>query len=79
MLAEMQIGKQGMTDGTVQWLKNAFKTHDLVKIHLLKAAGHDKEKVREINDKILSELGKKYTARIIGFTIVIRKWRKEVR
>ena len=35
-----------------------------------------KEQVKEIKDEILSKLGSKYTAKVIGFTIVLKKWRK---
>ena len=29
--------------------------------------------------KILDELGVRYTLRIIGFTIIVRKWRRDMR
>ncbi len=45
----------------------------------MKAAGHDKQKVREMSDEILEKLGNNFTARVIGFTIVLKKWRKNVR
>jgi RNA-binding protein YhbY len=73
---EMQIGKNGLKEGTIEWLKNAFKKHDLVKISVLKSAGHDREHVREMSEKILNALGKNYTCRIVGFALIIRKWRK---
>ncbi|MBM3233558.1 hypothetical protein FJZ19_00515 [Candidatus Pacearchaeota archaeon] len=72
----MQIGKNGLTEGILQVLKNSFKTHDIVKISVLKS-GREKEKVEEMAEEIVDELGKKYTAKIIGFTIIVRKWRKE--
>lgn len=75
----MQIGKNGVTEGTIEWLKNAFKTHEIVKISVLKSGGHEKEKVKEIADKMISELGRKFTYRIVGFTISVRKWRKDKR
>ena len=74
--ANIQIGKQGLTSGIIENIKNCFKTHNDVKISLLKSAGHDREKVREIAKKIQEELGDKYTYRIIGFTIFLKKWRK---
>lgn len=76
---EIQIGKNGLTEGLVTRLKNDFKTHELVKIHVLKSAGHDKEKVAEMSEELLDKLGKKFTCRIIGFILIIRKWRKEKR
>lgn len=74
--AVLQIGKNGLTEGTFELIKNCFKTHNNVKICLLKSAGHDKEKVREIAEKIQQELGKNYTYRTVGFTIFLKKWRR---
>jgi len=76
---EMQLGKNGLTDKFIETLKNNFKTHTSVRISVLKNAGHERDKVREISEKILGELGENYNARIIGFTIVIKKWRRAVR
>jgi len=75
----MQLGKNGITDNFIETLKNHFKTRKNVKISVLKSAGHDKEKVKEYNKKILDALGKNYTSRIVGFSIFIKKWRKPVR
>lgn len=77
--SEIQIGKNGLTENFIESLKNNFKTHTSIRISVLKSAGHEKEKVREMAEKILGELGRNYTARIIGFTIVLKKWRKIVR
>ena len=74
--ATLQIGKNGLTDGIIENIKTCFKTRENVKICLLKSAEHDREKVREIAEKIQQELGKKFTYRIIGFTIFLKKWRK---
>lgn len=78
-LSEIQLGKQGITDNFIETLKNNFKKHNYVKVSVLKSAGHDKEKVKKFSDEILEKIGKKYTAKIIGFTIVVKKWRKAVR
>lgn len=72
----MQIGKNGLTEGIVETLKVNFKKRESVKIVLLKSAGHDREKTREIAEKIKQELGKNYTYKIIGFTIFLKKWRR---
>lgn len=74
--AVLQIGKQGLTSGIIENIKNCFKTHEDVKISLLKSAGHDKLTVKKIAEKIQEELGNKYTYKIIGFTIFLKKWRK---
>ena len=78
-LGQIQLGKQGITDNFIKTLKNQFKKHENVKISVLKSAGHDKEKVKKFSEEILEKLGKNYTSKIIGFTIVLKKWRKAIR
>ncbi|MEK6760992.1 MAG: YhbY family RNA-binding protein [Nanoarchaeota archaeon] len=79
IMGNVQLGKQGVTDGFVENLKHRFETHSNIKISVLKSATRDRKELKEVSEKILEGLGKKYTARIIGFTIVLKKWRKEVR
>lgn len=75
----IQLGKQGVTENFIETLKSHFKKHQNVKISVLKSACRDRGELKEINEKILSELGEKYTSKIIGYTIVVKKWRKNVR
>jgi RNA-binding protein YhbY len=75
--ATIQIGKNGLTSGIIQAIKNSFKTRENVKIQLLKSTGHTKEKTQEIAEEIIQELGNKYTYKILGFSIFFKKWRKE--
>ncbi len=72
----IQIGKNGLTSGIIENIKNCFKTHNDIKVSLLKSVGHDKKKVREIAEEIQAELGNKYTYKTIGFAIFLKKWRK---
>ena len=74
--AIIQVGKNGLTGNLVETIKKAFNGRENVKVHLLKSSGHKKEKTKEIADEIVGELGKKYTYRIVGFTIFLKKWRK---
>jgi RNA-binding protein len=76
---QIQLGKQGITDNFIENLKNQFKKHENVKISVLKSAGHDKNKIKKYSEEILEKLGKNYTFKVIGFTIVLKKWRKPVR
>ena len=77
--SEVQVGKKGITDNFLETLKSHFKKHLNVRINVLKSAGHTKENVKNYSETILERLGKKYTAKTIGFTIFLKKWRKEVR
>jgi RNA-binding protein YhbY len=78
-LGLMQIGKNGLTENFFMNLENEFKNHENVKIVVLKNAGHEKKNVADMNTKILERMGNKYTSRVIGFTINLKKWRKAVR
>lgn len=75
-IGQVQLGKNGITDNFIETLKNQFKNHENVKISVLKNASRDKKRIREFSEEILEKLGKRYTARIIGFTIVVKRWRK---
>jgi len=78
-ISKMQIGKNGITAGSLEWLKNTFSTHMIVKISVLKSAGHTQESVKKIADEIVEKLGKNYAYKIVGFTITVMKFRKAVR
>lgn len=78
-IGSIQIGKQGITDNFIETLKNHFKKSENIKISVLKNATRDRNEVKNLSNNILNKLGKKYTSRIIGFTIVVKKWRNPVR
>lgn len=82
-IPQIQIGKQGITENFLQTLKSYFDKHKNVKISVLPSARPEgkegKKQVKEYNKQILDYLGKKFTSRVIGFTIVLKKWRKDRR
>ena len=71
----IQLGKFGITDNFMESLKNQFKKSRTIKVSVLKSAGRGN--VEEYKKKLLEKLGKNFTARKIGFTIILKKWRKE--
>jgi len=79
----IQIGKNGVTDNFILSLVNRFKKQRLVKISVLRnARGEGKEgkkDVKRYSEQLLKAFGSKYTAKIIGFTIAMKKWRKPQR
>jgi len=77
--SSIQLGKNRVTENFIETLKNHFKKHNNVKISILKSAEHKKEKMGMYSEEILKKLGRNYTARIVGFTIFVKKWRKSVR
>ena len=75
----MQIGKNGLTSEIIESIKFAFKERESIRVSVLKSALKERERIKETEEKILEKLGNKFTSRIIGFTIVLRKWKKAVR
>lgn len=78
-VAKIQIGKNGLSENFFLTLESYFKLHKNVKVIVLKSAREDKESTKEYSEKILERLGKNYTARIVGHTIAVKKWRREKR
>lgn len=78
-LTTIQLGKSGLTENFIMTLKNHFKKHDNVKVSVLKSCCRDKDELKKMSKDILNELGTNYTAKMIGYTIAIKKWRKPVR
>ncbi|MBI2004102.1 YhbY family RNA-binding protein [Candidatus Pacearchaeota archaeon] len=89
LIRQMQLGKQGITENFINGLKTQFKNSQVMKISVLKSATRDREEIVKIKDELLEKLGKNFrssqaaekfhgnfTGRIIGFTIILRKWRK---
>jgi RNA-binding protein YhbY len=78
-IAKIQLGKNGITENFILTLKSHFENHVNVKVVVLRNFCRDKKQLNEIEAKILDKLGKNYTAKSIGYTIAIKKWRKDVR
>lgn len=72
----LQVGKQGLTGNIIQAVRDAFNTHENVKLSMLRTATRSKQEAREIAEKICQQLGRKYTYRVMGYTIFIKEWRK---
>lgn len=76
----VQLGKGGVTENFIVTLKHHFNRHNNVKVSVLKSAGRERETVKRHANEIIEKLGDKhYTAKIIGFSIFVKRWRKEVR
>lgn len=76
-IAEMQLGKNGITEGFFETLKNHFKHHKNVKISVLKSHSRERLALKEMKEKILDRLGENYSGRIIGYTIAIKKLKRD--
>lgn len=75
---EIQLGKKGLTKEFLEDIKNRFENSKItnIKISVLKSARESREDIKKYADKVKSFLGPKFTTRIIGFSIFIKKWRK---
>jgi len=73
--AKFQIGKNGITSGVLDSLTLYFKKHKIVRISMLKNAGHDRDSVKDIAENLKKQLEGTYNTKIIGFTIILRKLR----
>ena len=75
---EMQLGKNGLTQSFLEEIKKRFEKPELknIKISVLKSARESRDDVKKYADKLKNFLGNKFTYRIIGFSIFLKKWRK---
>ncbi|MFA7707525.1 MAG: hypothetical protein WCX73_01115 [Candidatus Pacearchaeota archaeon] len=75
---ELQLGKNGLTHEFLEEIKKRFDVNKFknLKVHVLKSARESKEDVKKYSAEIEKYLGEKYTCRILGFSIFIKKWRK---
>jgi len=76
---ETQLGKNGITQEFVKDIeKRLEKDRNItMKVSVLKSARPEgKVDVKKYADELLKKLGEKYTVRIMGFSIFLRKWRK---
>ena len=74
----MQLGKNGLSESFLQDIKTRFEKPEIknIKISVLKSARESKADVKEYAEKIQEYLGAKFTYRVMGFSIFLKKWRK---
>jgi RNA-binding protein YhbY len=78
MALEIQLGKKGLTEEFIKDIEKRLEKHRnvILKIRVLKSARQSKDDVKKYADEIVKKIGKQYTAKTMGFTILLRKWRK---
>ena len=75
-LSKFQIGKLGLTDGVIDSLNFVLKNHRQVRISVLKSCCRDREELKLLTQKIIEASPYNLKYRIIGFTIVLSKFKK---
>jgi RNA-binding protein YhbY len=75
---EIQLGKKGLTSEFIDDIEKRLEKHRNItlKISVLKSARESKKDVKKYADELIEKLGEKYTARTLGFSIFLKKWRK---
>lgn len=77
--SHVQLGKQGLTENFIITLRGHFENHKIVKVSVLKSARENKEDMKKHAKEIEERLGDRYVAKVIGFTIILRKMKNPVR
>lgn len=75
----LHLGKNGLTEAFVLETKKLFETERMIKIQMLRSACRDKKMAKEIADNLMGELGTKYGYKLVGYTLTVSKYRKNVR
>jgi len=78
-IRQIQLGKNGITENFIGSLKHQFDKCKNVKISVLRSCCRDKKELKVIGEEIITKLGNNYTAKTIGYTIIVKKWRKDMR
>jgi len=78
---EIQLGKKGLTPEFLEGLKKRFEKISVknIKVKVLPNARESRDDVKKYSEEILKYLGNKFSSRIIGFSIFVKKFRKEQR
>jgi len=74
------MGKSKLTDQFLEALKNAFKTHRIVKISFLQSSTRDKNEIKAMAGEMCKKLEDKdsrYDFTSIGFKATLRRFRKK--
>lgn len=78
-LVKFQLGKHGLTKNFLEALGKTFKNHELIKISVLKSCCRNREEIKAIASNLCEGLKeaykKRFTYKIVGYTIFVRKWR----
>ena len=76
---EIQLGKKGITPEFIKDIENRLEKHRNItlKVSVLKSIRPEgKADVKKYAEDIVDKLGSKYTTKVLGFSIFLRKWRK---
>lgn len=68
-----QIGKAGLTEGTIQALNTLLEKHKRIRISILKSAQEERQDIKFLSQDLISKLKAPCVAKSIGFTIILKR------
>lgn len=71
--SKFQIGKNGITQGVIDSLNLSLKTHNQIRISVLKSAERDKKNIILMAEEIKERVIYYSHYKIIGFTIILKR------
>jgi len=79
MVVTFQLGKSKIDSNFIDTIKTSFKNQGTIKIKVLESQTRDREEIKKIAESLAKDIeteNRRYRWRIIGFTIVLSKFRK---
>jgi len=78
-IKRLQIGKNGLSIAFIEQVKGFFENEEVLKISILKSACRDKKDAVKLSDSLMDSLGKKYSYKLVGYVLTVRRFRKDQR
>ena len=82
MVVTFQLGKAGVNENFIETIRTSFKRQDVIKIKVLKTCSRDKEEIKKIAELIAKKIeteNRRFRHKIVGFTIILNKFRKKAK
>ena len=78
-ITTVQLGKNGYNEKSLENIRFFFKSRKDLKVNILKSYIRNQEELKELKEKMLKDLGIHYTAKVVGYSIFLKKWKREMR
>ena len=79
MVVTFHLGKSKIDEDFIETIKISFKRQDVIKIKVLKSQTRNREEIKNLAQSIAKNIeteNRRYKWRVIGFTIILNKFRK---
>jgi RNA-binding protein YhbY len=70
---KVQIGKKGLTDEAIAKINELLKDFTNIRVAVLKSATRNQEELKKMSEELCSKLKIKCKARLIGYTIILKR------